>query len=162
MIPICNPLNRDVVLRKGVRIGEIQYADRNGAFGSSEVGEMMARLGGVQADTTEAGSANISASDTAQGLPAWLSAMYLDNQLDTSEEKAILEALLSRQVDAFKSPDQQLGRTDRVLHRIETGEARPIRVPYRRMPLHKRAAADDSDEGHVGGGSDTAKFESLV
>ena len=134
VIPVCNPLGVDVTLQKGMFVGNVQYADTNGEFGSPEVGEVLAQIGAM----ADAGSGAVaSADDTVFGLPTWLSDMFTASHLESEEEKKDLADLLKRHLLAFKSPEQQLGRTDRVLHRIDTGDARPIRVPYRRMPLAK-------------------------
>jgi hypothetical protein len=52
--------------------------------------------------------------------------------------KGLLERLLIKYKDVFsKSPDD-LGRTDRIKHHINTDNATPIRVPPRRLLIGKR------------------------
>ncbi|XP_023721756.1 uncharacterized protein LOC111872274, partial [Cryptotermes secundus] len=50
-----------------------------------------------------------------------------------------LEDLVSEFADIFAQDNENYGRTNRVYHRIDTGEARPIRQPPRRVPLAKQA-----------------------
>ncbi|UYV65170.1 K02A2.6-like, partial [Cordylochernes scorpioides] len=58
---------------------------------------------------------------------------------DLSEEEARnARAFLKKNQDAFSSGDGNLGRTDLVRHRINTGDARPIRQPPRRLPMAKQ------------------------
>ena len=45
-----------------------------------------------------------------------------------------LRQLLNKHADVFASSDMDLGRTNIVLHDIDTGNARPIRQPPRRVP----------------------------
>jgi transposase InsO family protein len=47
--------------------------------------------------------------------------------------------LLIKYQDAFAKNDSDLGRTNVVLHDIDTGDARPIRQPPRRLPLAQQA-----------------------
>ena len=44
--------------------------------------------------------------------------------------------------DVFSVTDRDLGRTSVCTHKIETGDARPVRQPLRRHPLPHRAAVD--------------------
>jgi hypothetical protein len=53
-------------------------------------------------------------------------------------EKQQFAELLTKYQDAFSKSADDLGRTDRVQHRINTGNANPIRHPPRRLPLGKR------------------------
>ena len=46
-----------------------------------------------------------------------------------------LKQLLFKHADLFARDDKDLGRTDLVQHDIDTGDARPIRQPPRRVPL---------------------------
>ena len=151
VIPVCNLLKKDIKLYKGMVVGEAGYADRNGEFGSPEVGEVMSRLELGSADAFEAGDVT-SAGSTVHGLPTWLESMFLDIPISGTEEKDLVAEVLTRHVDAFKSPSQILGRTDRVLHTIETGDARPIRIPYRRMPLSKKAKMEEAMTEMLEGG----------
>jgi hypothetical protein len=50
-----------------------------------------------------------------------------------------LEELLTEYGDVFAMDNNDYGRMDRVYHRIDTGEARPIRPLSRRIPLAKQA-----------------------
>jgi hypothetical protein len=52
-------------------------------------------------------------------------------------ESRKLEELLTEYGDIFAIDSN--GRTDKVYHRIHSGEARPIRHPPRRLPLAKQA-----------------------
>jgi hypothetical protein len=71
----------------------------------------------------------------------------LPEHLQTLYDKVVDEARLStaaaegfgnlllRHQNVFAKDDNDLGRTDLVLHDIQTGDARPIRQPPRRLPL---------------------------
>jgi hypothetical protein len=62
--------------------------------------------------------------------------------LDATETQA-LEGLIAEFRDVFATSSDDFGRTDRVRHRIDTGDARPIRQPPRRLPLAKQAEVDN-------------------
>ncbi|KAL1234522.1 Retrovirus-related Pol polyprotein from transposon gypsy [Trichinella spiralis] len=49
--------------------------------------------------------------------------------------KQTLESILRRHSRAISRNDDDLGRTSLVTHRIETGEAQPIKQPPRRLPV---------------------------
>lgn len=68
-------------------------------------------------------------------LPTHLQEL-LQNSSDelTSENKQKLEELLIEFQDIFVGPDGKLGQTGIVKHTINTGTAKPVRVPPRRIP----------------------------
>jgi hypothetical protein len=49
-----------------------------------------------------------------------------------------LEELLTDYEDIFAEADEDYGRTNKLYHRIDTGDAHPIRQPLRRIPLAKQ------------------------
>ena len=57
-------------------------------------------------------------------------------------EAQALEELLDYQ-DVFESGSGDHGRTEKVYHRIDNGDDRPIRQPPRRLPLAKHALVND-------------------
>ena len=61
--------------------------------------------------------------------------------LEKEEQLKVLEALLRYQ-DVFTRSDSDLGRTSQVKHKIETGDARPIRQKPRRIPIHMHDEVD--------------------
>lgn len=56
----------------------------------------------------------------------------------TEVEKEELKDLLWQYQDVFSKNNQDIGRTHRVEHRIETGNAAPIRTQPRRLPIGKK------------------------
>ncbi|KAK3090931.1 hypothetical protein FSP39_015821 [Pinctada imbricata] len=71
-------------------------------------------------------------------LPDELEKLANDASELSVEQRLKLKALLSEFRDIFVGKDGKLGRTDLATHRIETGNARPIKVPPRRIPLAQR------------------------
>ena len=49
-----------------------------------------------------------------------------------------LHSLLQEFVDVISTGDDDLGRTDLVHHKIDTGDATPVRLPARRLPFQQR------------------------
>ena len=56
----------------------------------------------------------------------------------SSSEYQRLTNLISSYSDIFASPNGELGRTDRIRHTIDTGDARPIKQAPRRLPPCRR------------------------
>ena len=53
------------------------------------------------------------------------------------DQKVTLRKLLCEFSDVFSEGSHDLGRTSEVKHTIDTGDARPIRQPARRLPLSR-------------------------
>jgi transposase InsO family protein len=58
-------------------------------------------------------------------------------------QRSELKTLVGNYRDIFKDPEGSLGQTDFVLHEIDTGNARPIKLPLRRVPLKQREVIED-------------------
>ncbi|KAJ4445088.1 hypothetical protein ANN_06887 [Periplaneta americana] len=75
--------------------------------------------------------------ELARELPANLS----------KKERRKVHDLLTEFQDVFSLSENDYGRTEKVQHRIDTGSARPIRQPPRRVPLAKQKEIDSQLEG---------------
>ncbi|CAI5697370.1 unnamed protein product [Oreochromis niloticus] len=60
----------------------------------------------------------------------------------TAGEQGLLWQLLRDFKDCFSFSEDDMGRTDLIHHDIDTGEAQPIRMRPRRLPLARQAAAE--------------------
>ena len=76
-------------------------------------------------------------------LPDYLKDLYERScfQLTPDQCKKV-ENLLRENSDIFSSSDEDIGRTNIVKHHIVTGNARPVKQPPRRLPVHQRSEAD--------------------
>ncbi|KAK3609184.1 hypothetical protein CHS0354_013721 [Potamilus streckersoni] len=74
-------------------------------------------------------------------LPDHLKDMFErgSTELEPDEKETSAKLLLKYQ-NIFSKTPEDLGKTDRVQHRINTGQALPVRQPPRRQPIGKRAA----------------------
>ena len=63
------------------------------------------------------------------------------------EDKMLVGTLLDTYQDVFSMGDHDLGRTNLVKHKIDTGTARPIRQPFRRLPLGQREEVERQVQG---------------
>jgi len=74
------------------------------------------------------------------GVPDHLIDLFVDSieELGTEAEIERLANFLKEYQDVFATESGDLGRTDIVQHRINTGDSQPIRQPPRRVPIHKR------------------------
>ena len=77
-------------------------------------------------------------------LPEYLIDMVqtAEQQVTPDEFKEVSE-LIARRKRAFAGPDEPLGHTTIVKHAIDTGEARPVKLPPRRMNEFQRKIADE-------------------
>ena len=77
--------------------------------------------------------------DKPLGIPEHLQDLYLrsSTKLIESEKNKLTELLIKYQ-DAFSKSATDIGFTDLVQHKINTGTALPIRQPIRRLPFGKR------------------------
>ncbi len=99
------------------------------------VGETIANIEEVELVVgKEAGEA----AEAIQELPNHLKELHTkvvtESKLNETAAKGFAELLLKHQ-KAFAKDDNDLGHTDLVQHRIDTGDARPIRQPSRRLPI---------------------------
>ena len=72
-------------------------------------------------------------------LPEHLQDLWERSKIQLNEDEGeILADLLNRYQHIFAKSSDDLGRSDRVLHKINTGVATPCRQPPRRQPIGKR------------------------
>ena len=72
----------------------------------------------------------------------------ISNHLSGAQRQQLIELFVDF-ADIFAVTPDDLGRTNKLQHHIDTGNARPIKQPIRRIPPAKRkATAEDVGEGH--------------
>ena len=82
------------------------------------------------------------------GCPVWsvdaLMAQFglEEKELSPTELRSVKD-LLQRHAPIFSTGETDLGRTHRTLHQIDTGDARPIKMAPRRVPLHLQQEVTD-------------------
>ncbi|XP_052711068.1 uncharacterized protein LOC128185532 [Crassostrea angulata] len=59
----------------------------------------------------------------------------------SKEQQELVRDLLQKHIKVFAKSETDLGKTNIVSHKINTGDARPIKQQPRRIPLHKKEAA---------------------
>ena len=72
-----------------------------------------------------------------QSLLNSASGSLIDDQMES------LRQLLVEYQDVFMGPDGKLGRTDLVKHTIDTGNAKPIKIPPRRVPQKQKQTIEE-------------------
>ncbi len=80
-------------------------------------------------------------------VPKHLDKMYKTSveHLDMDQRKQLSELIREYQ-DVFAKNSNDLGRTSKVQHEINTGMTNPIRQPARRLPIHQRQEAKEEIE----------------
>ena len=77
-------------------------------------------------------------SEGSETLPKYLKPAWENAQNLTSEQAVQVETLLVKHKDVFAKKKTDLGPTDVVKHKINTGTAAPVKQNLRRLPLSKR------------------------
>ena len=127
VIPVSNPGYEVVYLRKGVTIGTVIAAESIVSAINLTSNECFLNSG-----TTE--------------LCPELEKLVQETDLEKKEDKDKLNNLVNRYIKAFALEGEPLGRTDKVLHTINTGEAQPFKMAYRRLPLGKKKIVEEHIE----------------
>ena len=100
-------------------------------------------LGGlhpVQVDRSTVSARDVGTLSEASPSEMLLADLPEEVPIDTRTQ---LEKLLLEYQDVFSVSEGDLGRTSVSTHKIDTGDARPVRQPLRRQPLPHRAAVDE-------------------
>ena len=76
-------------------------------------------------------------------LPRHLEDLYKSSSTNLSlNESNKVKQLLIKHQDVFSTGSTDLGRTDIIRHKIDTNDAKPVRLPPRRIPIHLQAEVD--------------------
>ena len=134
VVPICNPTDEVITLEGGTPIGTTSTT-----INGSEVTEEFVRVSSTK------GSVEDSSVPKVTDLPKHLMPLLSESHLEDYQMELIKTELL-KYTDVFTTPGDPLGRTDKVQHRIDTGDTLPVRLPYRRLPMAKRSAMESEVE----------------
>jgi len=86
---------------------------------------------------------NIITASDADELPPHLSDLYENSCKGLNEvEKVQFRAFLINYQDAFSKDPKDIGSTPLIEHTIDTGDAKPIKIPPRRIPISKLKQAE--------------------
>ena len=120
VVPVSNPGNRTIYLKKDTEIGNVILAE---AVTSSQMSINDLKSGGNELDEE-------------------LMKLLDKTSILDAPDKEALRTLLVKYQTAFAVPGEPVGRTDKVLHHIDTGDSEPFKIPYRRLPLAKKVVAE--------------------
>lgn len=118
-VRVINVTNEALTLREGMKIGMLHT--------DIEVANKAEHLGGSDESKVLQGSWSV---DTL------LTQLGLNHKGFEAQEMAAIRDLLLRNLTVFSKGDHDLGRTHFTLHQIDTGGAKPVKLPPRRVPLH--------------------------
>lgn len=72
-------------------------------------------------------------------VPEHLRKLYQDSASSLDEDgRKKLVGFLNKNADVFAKSSEDLGRTNLVKHKIDTGDHAPVKQPPRRVPMHKK------------------------
>ena len=155
-VRVFNPQSKPVRIYKGDTIGKLCPLLETDQGGKSE--DTIPRLcyhicrGERQRNTTTNGNSeangNEATSSTSTGrennkerMKEMADLFKIDDPSFSIEQKKMVYNILSRHSGAISRGKSDLGDLKTSQHFIDTGEARPIRVPVRRLPYHQREEA---------------------
>jgi len=110
-------------------------------------GTVIANLQGVEIVEKDSSHELGAAENEADATPEYIQKL-IDGVDDSIPENACiaLQSILMKHADVFSQNENDLGRTDIIMHHIDTGDARPVRQPLRRCPpAHVEAISDHVD-----------------
>lgn len=116
-ISAMNYLNRDITITKDIIVGTIQIDEE------------------VLAVDSEFDENKIEEAKLPELLQCLLDTF---SQKVNSEQKLKIKYLLIEYQDIFGGPDGKLGHTDLAQHAIDTGKAKPVKLPPRRVTIAQR------------------------
>lgn len=118
---VFNPTKETIILKKNARVASLQTIDS--VWDCKHMQNKEIHLKSVDAET----------------LPEHVRPLLDKVSTNLTEyQSKMLKSVLIQYSDVFIEPDGSLGRTDLVKHSINTGDARPIKLPPRRLPIHQK------------------------
>ena len=145
---VLDPNSRDVPLRVANLGDQSLTLSKNTLIGTGEPVDVLATLTEIKsADPCVNHITEQESSPVTCSIPSHLQAMW-DECCEILDEDQKLKAviLLNTVKDTFSKDKSDLGQTVLVSHRINTGNAHPIKQSARRLPLAKRAEAEAEAE----------------
>jgi hypothetical protein len=120
---VMNLTDKPIKLKQGEFLGSISSAEKSESLDNRDCKDRFSRL------------------------PEYLQCLVnnVDPSLSANEKHQFHELLLEFQ-DIFMGPDGKLGQTDLVTHSIDTGDAKPVRLPPRKVPLAQQAVIEQEVE----------------
>jgi len=132
-VPVLNASDKSQILERGTELGVVEPVDL--------LDDGSAIADDVRLDTAEA---DVALTEPEAEVIAKMMAS-LPSELD-DEQRAKVEALLTRSRKILSTGDHDIGRTHLVEHHIDTGDARPIRQPLRRQAFAHAEFIKETDE----------------
>ncbi|PIK58380.1 Retrovirus-related Pol polyprotein from transposon [Apostichopus japonicus] len=129
-VRLFNPSHEPVRVYKGTVIGVLEEVEE-------VVGEGESSNGNPTTPTTPIRVVNCTTKDSTDIPSHLIGLMETCGGLDGCQQEQLKELLLKYEDVFSKSPDD-LGRTMIVQHTIDTGTAKPIKQPARKVPMHQR------------------------
>lgn len=123
---VFNPTKETIILKKNAKVASLQTIDSVWDCEHTQYEEPRCK------------------SADAQILPLHLRPLLDKVSSNLTEHQCqMLKSILIRYSDVFIEPEGSLGRTDLAKHTISTGDARPIKLPPRRLPIHQKKIAEE-------------------
>ena len=133
---VMNVSEQSVVLKSGATVADLQPVD---VFDEKMIPS--------ETSTKDNGEIKLKQIDEEDNVPSFIDELVerVDDSLPESACMALRE-ILKDHVDVFSHSEYDLGKTSIITHRIDTGDAKPVRQPLRRFPpAHREAISEHVD-----------------
>jgi len=139
-----------VVVRGGNDATQVRVINLNGEPVKLGKDQLLGGLHPVEVDVLESSGGHKETAGDGFSLTALLEDLPTEV---TPKIRTQLERLLNDYRDVFSMSETDLGRTNVTKHRIDTGDAGPVRQPLRRQPLPHRMAVDQHLDNMLAAGT---------
>lgn len=139
---IMNPTPNPKILKKNVQVATLHPVEQI-VTSESEIPKTEKSETEIDKGDSYGLNTRISAVQSKTELPPHLTPL-LENTSEhlTDDQRAKLAKVILDYADIFVGPDGKLGQTNIIEHTINTGDAKPIKIPPRRLPVHMREVAE--------------------
>ena len=135
-IRVMNVSEQPVVLKSGATVADLQPVE-----------VFYGKMSLSQTSTRGNGGTKLKQIHEEDNVPSFIDEL-IDRVDDSLPESACLalREILKDHVDVFSQSEYDLGKTNIITHRIDTGDAKPVRQPLRRFPpAHREAISEHVD-----------------
>lgn len=139
-IRLINLSSDDIMIYKNTNVGTFTNVEHLEVYAGADVSSPLGATGsssyGVCAtDLGATGGSSQSVAPTRESEKEWIGNMLKDSQVNAKQRQQLANLVLEYE-NSFSRTAHDLGRTDAVKHRINTGDADPVKQPIRRVPIH--------------------------
>lgn len=135
VLSIMNPTPNPQIVKKNVQVATLHPVE--------QIVSCETKNKNNEENTSNINKTRVTTIQTGIELPSHLLPLIENTSKTISKvQKASLSQLINQYSDIFVGPDGQLGQTSLSEHAINTADAKPIKLPPRRLPIHMKEQAE--------------------